>query len=75
MRYIQKEAVTKICCGVMNLSPPPKWFYEDLAKVSMTLAAAETTSFNNEGPNVPVAIDGTWQKKGSYFSKWYCYGS
>ncbi|GFU25628.1 uncharacterized protein TNCV_3621941 [Trichonephila clavipes] len=29
----------------------------------MALAAAETLSFNNGNPNVPVAIDGTWQKK------------
>ncbi|GFV35832.1 hypothetical protein TNCV_2495391 [Trichonephila clavipes] len=30
----------------------------------MALAAAETLSFNNGNPNVPVAIDGTWQKEG-----------
>ncbi|GFV04759.1 uncharacterized protein TNCV_1820201, partial [Trichonephila clavipes] len=52
----------------MNLPPPPKRFYESLhalnnatekvAKVSMALAAAETLSFNNGNPNVPVAIDG-----------------
>ncbi|GFV95581.1 uncharacterized protein TNCV_4575821 [Trichonephila clavipes] len=30
----------------------------------MALAAAETLSFNNGNPNVPVAIDGTWQKRG-----------
>ncbi|GFX50225.1 uncharacterized protein TNCV_2782471 [Trichonephila clavipes] len=58
----------------MNLPPPPKRFYESLhalnnatekvAKVSMALAAAETLSFNNGNPNVPVAIDGTWQKRG-----------
>ncbi|GFX92987.1 uncharacterized protein TNCV_139311 [Trichonephila clavipes] len=58
----------------MNLHPPPKRFYESLhalnnatekvAKVSMALAAAETLSFKNGNPNVPVAIDGTWQKTG-----------
>ncbi|GFT96111.1 uncharacterized protein TNCV_1360941 [Trichonephila clavipes] len=37
---------------------------EKVAKVSMALAAAETLSFNNGNPNVPVAIDGTWQKRG-----------
>ncbi|GFV33664.1 uncharacterized protein TNCV_4567791 [Trichonephila clavipes] len=66
------EAAAKVFCGVMNLPPPPKRFYESLhalnnatekvAKVSMALAAAETLSFNNGNPNVPVAIDGTWQK-------------
>ncbi|GFX77790.1 uncharacterized protein TNCV_1107071 [Trichonephila clavipes] len=30
----------------------------------MALDAAETLSFNNGNPNVPVAIDGTWQKRG-----------
>ncbi|GFW03746.1 uncharacterized protein TNCV_2538571 [Trichonephila clavipes] len=74
MRYIKEEAFVKIFCEVMNFSPSPKWFYdftyslnnatENVAKVSMALAAAETLSFNNGGPNVPVAIDGTWQKKG-----------
>ncbi|GFV11998.1 uncharacterized protein TNCV_4389541 [Trichonephila clavipes] len=67
------EAAAKVFCGVMK--PPPKRFYESLhalnnatekvAKVSMALAAAETLSFNNGNPNVPVAIDGTWQKKGA----------
>ncbi|GFU26992.1 uncharacterized protein TNCV_1151571 [Trichonephila clavipes] len=37
---------------------------QKVAKVSMALAAAETLSFNNGNPNVPVAIDGTWQKRG-----------
>ncbi|GFW38449.1 uncharacterized protein TNCV_1333021 [Trichonephila clavipes] len=75
MRSVGKgEAAAKVFCGVMNLPPPPKRFYESLhalnkatekvAKVSMTLAAAETLSFNNGNPNVPVAIDGTWQKRG-----------
>ncbi|GFY14394.1 uncharacterized protein TNCV_1021591 [Trichonephila clavipes] len=51
------EAAAKVFCGVMNLPPPPKQFYESLhalnnatekvAKVSMALAAAETLSFNN----------------------------
>ncbi|GFW75914.1 uncharacterized protein TNCV_4430921 [Trichonephila clavipes] len=86
MRSVGKgEAAAKVFCGVMNLPPPPKRFYESLhalnnatekvAKVSMALAAAETLSFNNGNPNVPVAIDGTWQKKGPYFSQWFCYGS
>ncbi|GFT45129.1 retrovirus-related Pol polyprotein from transposon opus [Trichonephila clavipes] len=86
MRSVGKgEAAAKVFCGVMNLPPPPKRFYESLhalnnatekvAKVSMALAAAETLSFNNGNPNVPVAIDGTWQKKGPYFSQWCCYGS
>ncbi|GFU63389.1 uncharacterized protein TNCV_44351 [Trichonephila clavipes] len=30
----------------------------------MALAAAEKLSFNNGNPNVSVAIDGTWQKRG-----------
>ncbi|GFW85032.1 hypothetical protein TNCV_3247721 [Trichonephila clavipes] len=30
--------------------------------MSMVLAAAEVVSFNNGSPNVPVTIDGTWQK-------------
>ncbi|GFX86204.1 uncharacterized protein TNCV_2560861 [Trichonephila clavipes] len=75
MRSVGKgEAAAKVFCGVMNLPPPPKWFYQSLhalnnatervAKVSMALAAAETLSFNNCNPNVPVAIDGTWQKRG-----------
>ncbi|GFW22286.1 uncharacterized protein TNCV_1430401 [Trichonephila clavipes] len=75
MRSVGKgEAAAKEFCGVMNLPPPPKRFYESLhalnnatekvAKVSMALAAAETLSFNNGNPNVPVAIDGTWQKRG-----------
>ncbi|GFT91110.1 uncharacterized protein TNCV_2009091 [Trichonephila clavipes] len=75
MRSVGKgEAAAKVFCGVMNLPPPRKRFYESLhalnnatekvAKVSMVLAAAETLSFNNGNPNVPVAIDGTWQKRG-----------
>ncbi|GFV10286.1 uncharacterized protein TNCV_3439721 [Trichonephila clavipes] len=75
MRSVGKgKAAAKVFCGVMNLPPPPKRFYESLhalnnatekvAKVSMALAAAETLSFNNGNPNVPVAIDGTWQKRG-----------
>ncbi|GFT47443.1 uncharacterized protein TNCV_3749891 [Trichonephila clavipes] len=74
MRSIKNEAVAKIFCGVMSLSPTPNWFYdsmhtlnnatEKVTKVSMALAAAETISFNNGCPNVPVAIDGTWQKRG-----------
>ncbi|GFT50909.1 uncharacterized protein TNCV_1195111, partial [Trichonephila clavipes] len=75
MRSVGKgEAAAKVFCGVMNLPPPPKRFYESLhalnnatekvAKVSMALAAAETLSFNNGNPHVPVAIDGTWQKMG-----------
>ncbi|GFW03816.1 uncharacterized protein TNCV_2539271 [Trichonephila clavipes] len=75
MRSVGKgEAAAKVFCGVMNLPPPPKRFYESLhalnnatekvAKLSMALAAAETLSFNNGNPNVPVAIDGTWQKRG-----------
>ncbi|GFV34636.1 uncharacterized protein TNCV_1449401 [Trichonephila clavipes] len=75
MRSVGKgEAAAKVFCGVMNLLPPPKRFYESLhainnatekvAKVSMALAAAETLSFNNGNPNVAVAIDGTWQKRG-----------
>ncbi|GFW19284.1 uncharacterized protein TNCV_256111 [Trichonephila clavipes] len=75
MRSVGKgEAAAKVFCGVMNLPPPPKRFYESLhalnnatekvAKVSMALAAAETLSFNNGNPNVHVAIDGTWQKRG-----------
>ncbi|GFT10541.1 uncharacterized protein TNCV_1942991 [Trichonephila clavipes] len=58
MRSVGKgEAAAKVFCGVMNLPPPPKRFYESLhalnnatekvAKVSMALAAAETLSFNN----------------------------
>ncbi|GFX84711.1 uncharacterized protein TNCV_725181 [Trichonephila clavipes] len=79
MRSIKKEAVAKIFYGVMNLASTPKWFYESMhtlnratekvAKVSVALAAAETISFNNGGPNVSVVIDGTWQEKGPYFSK------
>ncbi|GFX05694.1 uncharacterized protein TNCV_3198111 [Trichonephila clavipes] len=53
MRSVGKgEAAAKVFCGVMNLPPPPKRFYESLhalnnatekvAKVSMALAAAET---------------------------------
>ncbi|GFT93759.1 uncharacterized protein TNCV_1693891 [Trichonephila clavipes] len=67
-----------------EFATPPKRFYESLhalnnatekvAKVSMALAAAETLSFNNGNPNVPVAIDGA-AKKGPYFSQWCCYGS
>ncbi|GFU65027.1 uncharacterized protein TNCV_2852291 [Trichonephila clavipes] len=75
MRSVGKgEAAVKVFCGVMNLPSPPKRFYESLnalnnatekvAKVSMALAAAETLSFNNGNPNVLVAIDGTWQKRG-----------
>ncbi|GFY14896.1 uncharacterized protein TNCV_234461 [Trichonephila clavipes] len=75
MRSVGKEgAAAKVFCGVMNLPPPPKRFYESLhainnatekvAKVSTALAAAETLSFINGNPNVAVAIDGTWQKRG-----------
>ncbi|GFU89492.1 uncharacterized protein TNCV_626891 [Trichonephila clavipes] len=75
MRPLKKEAAAKIFCGVMNLLPPPKWFYESMhalnnvaekvAKVSVALAAAETIPFNNGGPNIPVAMDGIWKKNGA----------
>ncbi|PRD17849.1 UNVERIFIED_CONTAM: hypothetical protein NCL1_62899 [Trichonephila clavipes] len=75
MRSVGKgEAAAKVFCGVINLSPPPKRFYESLhalnnatekvVKVFMTLAAAEILSFNNGNSNVPVAIDDTWKKRG-----------
>ncbi|GFT60288.1 uncharacterized protein TNCV_4970991 [Trichonephila clavipes] len=77
MRSIKKEAVAKLFCGVMNLSSAPKCFYEPMdtlnnatekvAKEYMALAAAETISFNNGGPNVPVAIVGTWEKRGQTY--------
>ncbi|GFU90646.1 uncharacterized protein TNCV_2092431 [Trichonephila clavipes] len=68
----------------MNLPPPPKRFYESLhalnnatekvAKVSMALAAAETLSFNNGNPNVPVAIDESKPYKDVNIDKLECVG-
>ncbi|GFV97589.1 uncharacterized protein TNCV_2040971 [Trichonephila clavipes] len=68
MRSVGKgEAAAKVFCGVMNLPPPPKRFYESLhalnnatekvAKVSMALAAAETLSFNNVSVDTGKVID------------------
>ncbi|GFU86394.1 uncharacterized protein TNCV_1417461 [Trichonephila clavipes] len=68
MRSVGKgEAAAKVFCGNMNLSPPPKRFYESLhtinnatekvAKVSMALAAAETLSFNNVSVDTGKVVD------------------
>ncbi|GFX34548.1 uncharacterized protein TNCV_3657861 [Trichonephila clavipes] len=68
MRSVGKgEAAAKVFCGVMNLPPPPKRFYESLhalnnatekvAKVSMALAAAETLSFNNVSVDTGKVVD------------------
>ncbi|GFU99616.1 hypothetical protein TNCV_4083371 [Trichonephila clavipes] len=64
MRSIKKEAVAKIFCGVMNLTPTSKCFYDSMhtlnnatdkvTKVSMGLAAAETISFNHGCPEVNI---------------------
>ncbi|GFW76805.1 uncharacterized protein TNCV_59031 [Trichonephila clavipes] len=61
------EAAAKVFCGVMNLPPKPKRFYESLhalnnatekvAKVSMALAAAETLSFNNVSVGSGKVVD------------------
>ncbi|GFW22238.1 hypothetical protein TNCV_1429921 [Trichonephila clavipes] len=71
MRCIGKGKSAKILCGVMNLPTPSQRFNENesgldavietVATVSMQTAAKEAKDVNGHS-DIPVAIDGTWQK-------------
>lgn len=74
MRSIGKgQSSAKLFCGIMNLPPPPSRFYESVnvlrpavEKVSgecMRKAAKEAEE-DSENTDIPVAVDGTWQKRG-----------
>lgn len=68
----QKPAQT--LCGVMNLPPPPTHFEsyidvlgtvaEDVCFQSMKNAVDEAVTGNDGIRDLPVALDGTWQKRG-----------
>ncbi|GFT94892.1 uncharacterized protein TNCV_1471981 [Trichonephila clavipes] len=74
MRCIGKRKPSaKILCGVMNLPTPSQRFnekesgldaaIETEATVSMQTAAKEAKDVSGHS-DIPVAIDGTWQKRG-----------
>ncbi|GFS96102.1 uncharacterized protein TNCV_3309191 [Trichonephila clavipes] len=74
MRCIGKgESSSKILCGVMNLPTLSQRFnekesgldaaIETVATVSMQTVAKEAKDVNGHS-EIPVAIDGTWQKRG-----------
>ncbi|GFS78634.1 uncharacterized protein TNCV_3148311 [Trichonephila clavipes] len=74
MRCIGKvKPSAKVLCGVMNLPTPSQRFnkkelgldtvVETVATVSMQIAAKEAKDLSGHS-DIPVAIDGTWQKDG-----------
>ncbi|GFX66409.1 uncharacterized protein TNCV_343831 [Trichonephila clavipes] len=74
MRRIGKgKSSAKVLCGVMNLPTPSQRFNENeseldtaietMATVSMQIAAKEAKDVSGHS-DIPVDIDGTWQKHG-----------
>ncbi|GBM01064.1 hypothetical protein AVEN_136621-1 [Araneus ventricosus] len=70
--------------AVMNLPPPPAKFEILNSSLCRTLSSACSKSMlraieggvsrNDTARDLTVALDGTWQKKGSYIYKWYHHG-
>lgn len=64
----------KTLCGILNLPNPPTKFLpttallgsatEDVCFQSMRDAVEEAVVANDGSRDIPVAIDGTWQKRG-----------
>lgn len=75
MRSIGKgNAAARTLCSVMNLPQPPRRFESynkelgksiiNVAKRSMDSAKREAVNENDNGNNISVIFDGTWQKRG-----------
>lgn len=68
------QTAAKTICGIMNLPPPPTRFspyldlvgncIEDVCFDSMMNAVKNAVLENNGDRDIPIAIDGTWQKRG-----------
>lgn len=75
MRAIGKgHTAAQTFCAIMNLPPPPAKIdnytevigdaVQSVADLSMKAAASEAKYINEGNPDIPVAFDGTWQKRG-----------
>jgi len=75
LRCIGKGAETgRLFCGVMNFPNPPTRFAQytnklktvviEVSEASMKEAVEEAVVENEDSPNLAVAVDGTWQKRG-----------
>ncbi|GFY20962.1 uncharacterized protein TNCV_3990061 [Trichonephila clavipes] len=75
MRCIGKGAeAARMFCGIMNLPPPPTKFSKynkmllgatkDVWDATMKDAVDEAVQENQNIRDIPVAVDGTWQKRG-----------
>ncbi|GFU57111.1 uncharacterized protein TNCV_1779741 [Trichonephila clavipes] len=75
MRCIGKGAeAARMFCGIMNLPPPPTKFSKynkmllgatkDVCDATMKDAVKEAVEENQNIRDIPVAVDGTWQKRG-----------
>ncbi|GFU34084.1 uncharacterized protein TNCV_3198931 [Trichonephila clavipes] len=75
MRCIGKGAeAARMFCGIMNLLPPPTKFSKynkmllgatkDVCDATMKDAVKEAVEENQNIRDIPVAVDGTWQKRG-----------
>ncbi|GFT97194.1 uncharacterized protein TNCV_3858491 [Trichonephila clavipes] len=75
MRCIGKGAeAARMFCGIMNLPPPPTKFSKynkmllgatkDVCDATMKNAVKEAVQENQNIRDIPVAVDGTWQKRG-----------
>ncbi|GFY24768.1 uncharacterized protein TNCV_2689591 [Trichonephila clavipes] len=73
MRCIGEGAeAARMFCGIMNLPPPPTNFSKynkmllgaskDVCDVTMKDAVKEAVQENQNIRDIPVAVDGTWQK-------------
>lgn len=68
------EAAAKTLCGILNVPPPPTKFQayrstigsciEDICFESMRNAIEQAVVINEGVRDIPVALDGTWQKPG-----------
>ncbi|GFX79475.1 uncharacterized protein TNCV_824641 [Trichonephila clavipes] len=75
MRCIGKGAeAARMFCGIMNLPPPPTKFSKynkmllgatkDVCDAMIKNAVKEAVQENQNIRDIPVAVDGTWQKRG-----------
>ncbi|GFW08864.1 uncharacterized protein TNCV_993811 [Trichonephila clavipes] len=82
MRCIGKGAeAARMFCGIMNLPPPPTKFSKynkmllgatkDVCDATMKDAVKEAVEENQNIRDIPVAVDGTWQKR-IFLHEWCC---
>lgn len=74
MRSIGKgKAAAQMFCGIMNLPAPMHRFDDDTSELRSTIRSIALKSMNNaakeaeeinDSKDIPVAIDGTWQRRG-----------